>query len=91
MGAHKCFSCDRHTMVLHPEAFRKAREKVDRVIGTNRLPNLEDRPNLPYVDSVLKETYRWHAPLPLGIPHYITEDDESKAITCLEIPPSWQT
>ncbi|KAH9834572.1 cytochrome P450 monooxygenase [Rhodofomes roseus] len=63
-------------MTLHPEVGRKMQEEIDRVIGKHRLPTIEDRPDLPYVDSVLKETYRWHAPLPLGIPHYITEDDE---------------
>ena len=46
-------------MVLHPDVLKKAQEEVDRVVGTDRLPTLEDRPNLPYIECVLKETYRY--------------------------------
>ncbi|KAH9911170.1 cytochrome P450 [Fomitopsis serialis] len=63
-------------MVLYPEVYHKAQAEVDRVVGNSRLPTLEDRPNLPYLDCILKETYRWNPPVPLGIPHYLTEDDE---------------
>ena len=45
-------------MVLHPEVYAKAQEKVDRVIGGHRLPSLADRQCLPYIESVLQETYR---------------------------------
>ena len=45
-------------MVLHPDVYTKAQEEVDRVIGTTRLPTLEDRRLLPYINSVLLETYR---------------------------------
>ncbi|TFY68462.1 hypothetical protein EVJ58_g1002 [Rhodofomes roseus] len=63
-------------MVLHPDVFKKVQEEVDHVVGNVRLPSLEDRPNLPYVDCVLKETYRWNPSIPLGIPHFLSEDDE---------------
>ncbi|KZT68558.1 cytochrome P450 [Daedalea quercina L-15889] len=65
-------------MVLYPEVFGKAQEEVDRVVGKDRLPNLGDRPDLPYLECVLRETYRrvWHPPIPLGIAHYTTADDE---------------
>lgn len=45
-------------MVLHPEVYAKAQEEVDRVIGKGRLPTLEDRPDLPYIQSILLETCR---------------------------------
>ncbi|KAH9929334.1 cytochrome P450 [Fomitopsis serialis] len=45
-------------MVLHPAVYKKAQEELDRVVGNTRLPTLEDRPNLPYIDCVIKETYR---------------------------------
>lgn len=45
-------------MVLHPEVFRNAQEEVHSIIGKNRLPTLEDRPSLPYIECILKETYR---------------------------------
>ncbi|TCD62443.1 hypothetical protein EIP91_006905 [Steccherinum ochraceum] len=65
-------------MVLHPEVYAKAQEETDRVVGSDRLPELEDRESLPYLDAVIKEVYRWHAPLPMGFPHYITREDEYK-------------
>jgi cytochrome P450 len=55
------------TMVLFPDVQRKAHEEIVSVIGTSRLPCARDRPLLPYVNAVLKETFRWHPPAPLGI------------------------
>ena len=62
-------------LTLHPEVQRKAQEEIDRVIGSCRLPGVADRPNLPYVDAVVKEALRWHPVAPMGIPHMTTEDD----------------
>ena len=43
-------------MVLHPEALKKAQAELDAVVGAQRLPTFEDRPNLPYLDAVCRET-----------------------------------
>ena len=53
-------------MVIHPEVQRKAQEEIDRVIGGSRLPTLADQPNLPYVDALVKEVFRWQQVGPLG-------------------------
>lgn len=53
-------------MTLHPEVFKKAQAEIDRVVGTGRLPTLEDRENLPYIEAVLKESLRWHPVTPTG-------------------------
>lgn len=45
-------------MVLHRGTFEKAQAELDRVIGSERLPNLDDRESLPYLECVLKEVYR---------------------------------
>ncbi|OSD03845.1 cytochrome P450 [Trametes coccinea BRFM310] len=63
-------------MVLHPEAFTKAQAELDAVIGRSRLPDIEDRGSLPYLECVLNELYRWRCPVPLAIPHNLTEEDE---------------
>lgn len=45
-------------MVLNPEVQRKAGAEIDAVIGRDRLPTFDDRPNLPYVEGVVQETFR---------------------------------
>ncbi|KLO15926.1 cytochrome P450 oxidoreductase OrdA-like protein [Schizopora paradoxa] len=62
-------------MMLHPEIQRKAQEEIDRVVGTDRLPTIEDQPNLPYVAALVKETLRWYAILPMGLPHIMSQDE----------------
>lgn len=45
--------------VLHPEVMRKARGEIDRVVGHERLPTFEDKVNLPYIEAVVFEVFRW--------------------------------
>ena len=45
-------------MVLHPEVYAKAQAELDAVLGKERLPELDDRSSLPYLECVLKEVYR---------------------------------
>jgi cytochrome P450 len=53
----------------------KARAELDTVVGPSRLPSFHDRPHLPYVDAVLSETLRHAPPVPLGLPHRLSQDD----------------
>ena len=53
-------------MLKNPEAQRKAQEEIDRVIGSDRLPNFEDEPRLPYEGALVKEVFRWHQVAPFG-------------------------
>ncbi len=45
-------------MVLHPDVYRKAQAEVDKVIGSDRLPDYEDRENMPYLEAILMEMFR---------------------------------
>lgn len=63
-------------MIRFPEAQRRAQEEIDRVIGKDRLPVLDDRENLPYVDALIKETIRWWPIAAMGFPHVATEEME---------------
>lgn len=45
-------------MLLYPDVYRKAQEEMDRVVGPSKLPDLDDRENLPYLNAVIKETFR---------------------------------
>lgn len=47
-----------HALLLHPEVQKKAREELDRVVGQDRLPTLEDQPNLPYITAIFREGMR---------------------------------
>ena len=53
-------------MVLFPEAQTKAQAEIDAVIGSDRLPTPEDRKDLPYVEALLKEVFRFNPVAPLG-------------------------
>lgn len=53
-------------MVQHPHALEKAQNEIDRVVGSNRLPDFNDRESLPMVECVIKEAQRLYHTLPLG-------------------------
>ncbi|KAG1795307.1 cytochrome P450 [Suillus plorans] len=61
-------------MMLYPDVQKRAQEEIEAVVG-DQLPTFEDRPSLPYVEAVLRETLRWHPVFPLGLPHYTTDSD----------------
>ena len=62
-------------MVINPEAQRRGQAELDSVVGRDRLPDFTDRDALPYVNAIVKECFRWHSPLPLGLPHRSIQDD----------------
>lgn len=46
-------------MVLHSDVFRKLQAEMDSIVGKTRLPTIEDRPALAYLECVLKEMVRY--------------------------------
>ncbi|KAH9983676.1 cytochrome P450 [Xylariaceae sp. FL0662B] len=62
-------------MLLFPEVPKAAQEELDRVCG-DRLPDLNDLPDLPYVRGCIKESMRWMPTDILGVPHAVIRDDE---------------
>jgi cytochrome P450 len=55
-------------MLVHPEVQAKAQAEVDRVVGKDRLPELEDAENMPYVQAIANECLRWLPVVPTGLP-----------------------
>lgn len=53
-------------MMLNPEAQRRAQEKLDQVIGHDRLPDFNDLGEIPYVRAIVMEAFRWQQVLPLS-------------------------
>lgn len=58
----------------YPEIQRRAKEELDRVVGRDRLPGIEDEQNLPFCRAIIKEVERCHNPFWLGTPHVSSED-----------------
>jgi Cytochrome P450 len=50
---------------MYPDVQRKAQMELEAVVGSHRLPNAEDIPNLPYIQAIVKEASRWHTVVPL--------------------------
>ncbi|CAE6427787.1 unnamed protein product [Rhizoctonia solani] len=65
-------------MIHNPNVQARAQEEVDAVVGDQRLPEMEDQDNLPYVGWIIKEVLRWRPVVPLGVPHACAEDDMYK-------------
>ena len=53
-------------MLLYPDVQQQAQEEIDRVIGCDRLPSLQDQEDLPYIQAVLLECLRWYPVVPAG-------------------------
>lgn len=63
-------------MLLYPDVQQKAFEEVQRVVGPDRMPTMEDEMNLQYIRACMKETLRWMPTTILGaVPHAVTQDD----------------
>ena len=65
-------------MVVFPDVQKKAQAAIDAVIGSNRLPIMDDEsnPGMQYVRGCVKESLRWMPTALLGAaPHAVTKDD----------------
>jgi cytochrome P450 len=63
-------------MLLFPDVQKKAQKEIDRVVGHDRMPTMEDEKDLQYVRACMKETLRWMPTTLLGaVPHAVTQDD----------------
>ncbi|KAJ8036823.1 Cytochrome P450 1B1 [Holothuria leucospilota] len=61
-------------MAEFPEIQAKVAAEVDKVVGRDRLPSLNDRENLPYTLATLYEVMRFSSVVPLALPHATSQD-----------------
>jgi cytochrome P450 len=52
-------------MLIYPDVQAKAQAEVERVVGKDRLPELDDAPHMPYVQGVVNECLRWLPVVPM--------------------------
>jgi len=52
-------------MTIYPEVLKKAQVELDAVVGDERLPTMDDRDALPYVNAICTELLRWNVVIPM--------------------------
>jgi len=63
-------------MLMHPDIQRKVQKEIDDVIGRDRLPEMNDRLQLPYTEATLLEIMRRGFIATGNLPRSTTEDVE---------------
>lgn len=56
----------------YPDVQKRLQEEVDKVVGRNRLPSIQDQPHLPYLMAFIYEMMRFTSFIPVTIPHSTT-------------------
>ncbi|OQV08527.1 hypothetical protein CLAIMM_12785 [Cladophialophora immunda] len=63
-------------MMMFPDVQKRAQKELDEVVGLDRLPTMDDVPDLPYVHACAKESFRWMPTTVYAAPHASTVDDQ---------------
>lgn len=61
-------------LLKKPDLFTKATDELDRVIGSTEWVTEKDIQNLPFIQSIVKETMRMHPVAPMLVPRLARED-----------------
>ncbi|KAE8705525.1 Licodione synthase [Hibiscus syriacus] len=60
-------------LINNPEVLREAQKEIDQVVGKDRLVQEFDTGRLPYLQAIIKETFRLHPPIPMIIRKAVEE------------------
>ncbi|XP_056601747.1 cytochrome P450 1A1 [Triplophysa dalaica] len=61
-------------LIKFPDIQAKIFQEIDNQVGTNRLPQFNDKPNMPYTEAFMYEVFRHSSYMPFTIPHCTTEN-----------------
>ncbi|KIM24701.1 hypothetical protein M408DRAFT_331670 [Serendipita vermifera MAFF 305830] len=64
-----------YCMAMYPECQKLVHKELDGLVGKGVIPSFAEIQRLPYLNAVWKESLRFKAPVPLGIPHVVSEED----------------
>ncbi|KAI4520359.1 cytochrome P450 [Schizophyllum commune Loenen D] len=67
-------------IVNYPDVQERAKAELSTVVGPDRLPELEDCKDLPYIERLVQEVFRFWPSVPLGVQHKSTKDDIYKGM-----------
>ncbi|CAB3386700.1 Hypothetical predicted protein [Cloeon dipterum] len=73
-------------MVCYPEVQQRVYEEIINTVGRSRLPSLEDRRSLPYVEATIEEIFRMSSVLPLAVPHAVLHAEKDVNFQGYNIP-----
>ena len=60
----------------HPDVQRRLQEVIDSIVPKDRLPSLDDKQKLPYVEAAILEMMRFKTLIPTGVPRLAMCDTE---------------
>ena len=63
-------------LIRNPRIMAQVQQELDSVVGRDRNVTEEDLPHLPYLQAVVKETFRLHPSTPLSLPRIAAEGCE---------------
>ncbi|XP_029442559.1 cytochrome P450 2D17-like [Rhinatrema bivittatum] len=63
-------------MILYPDIQSRVHEEIDRVIGRDRRPVMQDQVDMPFTNAVIHEIQRYGDIIPMGLPHFSYRDTE---------------
>lgn len=63
-------------ILRNPKILAQAQMELDSVVGPNRLVTESDLTQLPYLQAIIKETFRLHPSTPLSLPRMAAESCE---------------
>lgn len=63
-----------HLMARFPDVAKMAQKEIDSVVGEERTPVWNDFAQLPTINAIIKECFRYRTIAPIAFPHALSDD-----------------